>query len=268
MLTDAFAIVLALIAMRLAARPAGGAYTFGLKRAEIFSAQINGVSLLLLAAWLGYEAVRRLFDPPEVTGWMVIVTGLVGLGVNLVAAWAMSKANRSSLNIQGAYQHVLMDALASVAAVAAGTVVMLTGFQRADPIATLIVVGLMVKGGWALVRDSGRILLNAAPAGADTGALAADLLAQPGVVEIHDLHLWVITSGQPALSAHVLVEPGVDCHSTRVALERSLTERHDITHTTLQVDHADALAPAGPHCDDAHGPVHRRATDASTAKPV
>lgn len=266
MLTDAFAIVLALVAMRLAARPAHGAYTFGLKRAEIFSAQINGLSLLLLAGWLAYEAVGRLGEPPKVTGWMVIVTGLTGLAVNLVAAWAMSRANRSSLNIEGAYRHVLMDAVASLAATAAGVIVLATGFQRADAIATLVVVALMVKGGWALVRDSGRILLNAAPAGTDTGELAADMLAVPDVVEVHDLHVWAITSGHPALSAHVLVNPAADCHTLRISLEHLLADMHEITHTTLQVDH---LPPpllqighgdgaGGAHCSQPHGPAHRR----------
>ncbi|MEU8001486.1 cation diffusion facilitator family transporter [Catellatospora sp. NPDC049111] len=255
MLTDAAAIVLALITMRMAARPAGGSYTFGLARAEIMSAAANGLSLLLLAGWLAYEAVERLSDPPPVTGWMVLVTGLIGLAVNVVAAWAISKANRSSLNVEGAYQHVLMDMFASVAATAAGLIVMLTGFVRADAIATLVVVVLMVKGGWGLLRESGWVLLNAAPAEAPPAKVAADMLAVDDVVEIHDLHVWTIASGQAALSAHVIVEVGTDCHLVREQLEQRLAAGHQITHTTLQVDHR---IEAAEHCAVPHGEVHRR----------
>lgn len=265
MLTDAAAIVLALVAMRIAARPASSRYTFGLKRAEILSAQVNGMSLLLLAGWLGYEAVGRLISPREVTGWMVIVTGLTGLAVNVVAAWAISKANRASLNIEGAYQHVLMDTLASVAAAVAGAVVLLTGFQQADPIATLFVVALMVKGGWALVLDSARVLLNAAPSGMDTRAIAERLLTVTQVLEVHDLHVWSIGSDQPALSAHVMVAPAADCHAVRMELESMLAERYGITHATLQVDHIDETLlgkhrgeGVDGHCVNSHGPSVRR----------
>jgi cobalt-zinc-cadmium efflux system protein len=256
MLTDAAAIALALLAMRLAARPAQGRYTYGLKRAEILSAQINGVSLLLLAAWLVYEALQRLWSPPQVTGWIVIVTGVAGLAVNVVAAWAIGKANRTSLNIQGAYQHVLMDALASVAAIAAGVLVATIGFDQADAIATLIVVVLMVKAGWRLLRDSTRILLEAAPAGLAPDDVARRLLRVADVMEIHDLHLWQITSGQPALSAHVLVAEAAACHSVRGELERVLGEDFRIHHTTLQVDHGETLGVK--HCAQPHGVAHRR----------
>jgi cobalt-zinc-cadmium efflux system protein len=256
MLTDAAAIILALVAMRLAARPAGGKYTFGLIRAEILSAQINGLSLLALAAWLAWEAIARLADPPDVTGWMVLATGGAGLIVNIIAAWAISKASRRSLNVEGAYQHVLMDMLASVAAAAAGAVVMLTGFTRADSIATLIVVVLMIRGGWRLLRDSTLVLLNAAPPELDPGDVAAGLLRQDEVVEIHDLHIWSIGSGQPALAAHVLVRPAADCHQVRQRLETELSGL-GITHTTLQTDHYSD--PDDRHCKTPHGPVHRRA---------
>jgi cobalt-zinc-cadmium efflux system protein len=266
MLTDAASIVLALFALRMAARPARGSYTFGLKRAEILSAQLNGLSLLLLAAWLTYEAVGRLVAPTEVTGWMVLVTGGIGLAVNIGAAWAISKANRSSLNIEGAYQHVLNDMYASIAAAAAGAIIMFTGFARADAIASLFVVVLMVKGGWALLRDSGRILLEAAPAGVNPDAIADRLLSVPTVVEIHDLHVWVITSNQPALSAHVLVEPVADCHTVRQQLQRMLADEFKITHATLQVDHIgeELLQVTAPeqgrgHCQDPHGVSHRSA---------
>ncbi|MFG3052846.1 cation diffusion facilitator family transporter [Kitasatospora sp. NPDC048239] len=269
MLTDAASIVLALVAMRLAARPARGGYTYGLKRAEILSAQANGVTLLVLSAWLGYEAVARLIDPPDVAGSLVLVTALVGIVVNLAAAWCMSKANRSSLNVEGAFQHVLTDLYAFIATAVAGAVMLVTGFSRADAIASLIVVALMLKAGIGLVRDSGRIFLEAAPAGIDPDSVADRMVAQPLVEEIHDLHIWEITSNQPALSAHILVTPGGDCHAVRRGLQRRLADEYGITHSTLQVDHVGedeaggllqitAPTDTGPeHCADSHGPVHR-----------
>ncbi|RCG18628.1 cation transporter [Streptomyces diacarni] len=266
MLTDAVSIVLALVAMRLSARPARGGYTFGLKRAEILSAHANGLTLVLAALWLGYEAVRRLLDPPEVTGWMVVTTALVGIVVNLLATWCLSRANRSSLNVEGAYQHILNDLFAFIGTAVAGLVVVVTGYARADAIATLLVVALMLKAGYGLLRESGRIFLEAAPVGLDPDAVGDDLAAADAVTEVHDLHIWTITSGEPALSAHVLVEPGGDCHRVRRDLHRLLADRYGLTHTTLQIDHAGHLPSgahalttvgAGPkHCDSPHGPVH------------
>ncbi len=282
MLTDAASIVLALIAMRLAARPARGGFTYGLKRVEILSAQANGITLLVLSVWLGYEAVRRLVAPPEVTGSLVLATALAGIVVNLAATWALSRANRSSLNVEGAFQHILTDLYGFLATAAAGLVVVLTGFARADAIASLVVVALMLRAGTGLVRASGRIFLEAAPSGIDPDALGDRLVARPCVVEVHDLHVWEITSGQPALSAHILVDPGGDCHAVQRSMVEFLRDAYGITHTTLQVDHAPqellavtprpdtAAAPSeqhghcadGPppehdHCADAHGPVHR-----------
>ncbi|MCJ1676832.1 cation diffusion facilitator family transporter [Streptomyces sp. APSN-46.1] len=266
MLTDAVSIVLALIAMRLAARPARGGYTYGLKRAEILSAQANGLTLLLLALWLAYEAVRRLLDPPPVAGGLVLVTALAGIVVNVATAWCISRANRSSLAVEGAYQHILNDLFAFIGTAVAGLIVLTTGFVQADAIATLVVVVLMVKAGYGLVRESGRILLEAAPAHLDPDTVGDRLVGHPPVTEVHDLHIWTITSGQAALSAHVLVEPAGDCHAVRRDLERMLAKEYGITHTTLQVDHLQeallSVGPAGghpadPHCADAHGPVHR-----------
>ncbi|MGW2677216.1 cation diffusion facilitator family transporter [Streptomyces sp. NPDC001436] len=268
MLTDAVSIVLALIAMRLAARPARGGFTFGLKRAEILSAQANGLTLLLLAVWLAYEAVRRLIDPPPVEGGLVLVTALAGIVVNVAAAWCISRANRSSLAVEGAYQHILNDLFAFIGTAVAGLIVLTTGFVQADAIASLVVVVLMVKAGYGLVRESGRIFMEAAPAHLDPDAVGDRLVGQPPVTEVHDLHIWTITSGTAALSAHVLVEPAGDCHAVRRDLEALLAKEYGITHTTLQVDHVqDELLtvgragegpdPADPHCADAHGPVHR-----------
>ncbi|MFI6585873.1 cation diffusion facilitator family transporter [Embleya sp. NPDC050493] len=260
MVTDAFAIGLALVAMRLAARPARGRWTYGFKRAEILSAQINGITFLVLAVWFSYEAVRRLISPPDVEGSLVIVTAAVGIVINVLAAWLISRANRSSLNVEGAYQHILNDLWAFIATLISGVVVLTTGFARADAIASLIVAALMLKSGIALVRESWRIFLEAAPAGIEPDTVGADLASVEGVTEVHDLHIWTITSGFPALSAHVLVEPGDDCHRVRDRLQARLRERYAITHTTLQVDHADpsvlAIGATRGHCEDPHGTVH------------
>ena len=261
MLTDAAAIALALIAIRLSARPPAGGFTYGLKRVEILSAQANGITLLLLAAYFVYEAVNRMIDPPEVKGALVLITGVVGIVVNLIATWLISKANRSSLNVEGAFQHILNDLFAFVATAVAGLVVLLTGFARADAIAALIVAVLMLKAGVSLVRASGRIFLEAAPADLDPAALGAELCAVTGVVEVHDLHVWEITSGEPAASAHILVKEGLDCHQIRGQVEILLAERHHLTHSTLQVDHAsDDVQDRAEHCTDSHGAVHRSLT--------
>jgi cobalt-zinc-cadmium efflux system protein len=261
MLTDAIAIALALLAIRLAAKPPAGGYTYGFKRVEILSAQANGITLLLLAVYFVYEAVNRMIHPPEVKGALVLITGVVGIVVNLFATWLISKANRSSLNVEGAFQHILNDLFAFIATAVAGLVVLLTGFARADAIAALVVAALMLKAGISLVRDSGRIFLEAAPTAINPQALGVELCAVDGVVEVHDLHVWEITSGEPAASAHILVAEGLDCHQIRMRIEEVLADRHQLTHSTLQVDHA----TGGSHCSDAHGAVHRSITGAGRA---
>ena len=238
MLTDAGAIGLAIVAARVAARPAGGRFTFGYGRAEILSAQVNGAALLVLAGVIAIESIRRLFSPPDVEGALVVAVGLVGAGVNVAAAWALGRAERRSLNVEGARQHVLTDLYASLAAAAAGAVVLFAGFDRADGIAALFVSALMLRSGWGLLRESGRVLLEAAPRGMDPQAIGDAMAREPGVVEVHDLHVWEVTSGFPALAAHVVVKPGDDCHAMRRRLQQVLEQRFDIDHVTLQVDHA------------------------------
>ena len=237
MLTDAAAIGLALAAARLALRPASGRMTYGWRRVEILAAQANGISLLLLGCWLAVESIRRLIEPSAVTGRLVLITALIGIVVNLAAGWLLGQADRTSLNVEGAFQHVLTDLFAFIATAVAGLVVVLTGWTRADPLASLLVVVLMLRSGLALVRESGRIFLEAAPAGLDPTRIGRELAARPQVAEIHDLHVWEITSGQPALSAHVLVNPQADCHAVRLDLEALLVGSFRIEHSTLQVDH-------------------------------
>ena len=238
MLVDAIALGLSLVAFRLAARPAGGAMTFGLRRAEILSAQANGITLLVLAGLVVYEGVRRLIDPPDVAGASVLVVAAIGAVVNVIALWILSGADRRSLNIEGSYQHVLTDLFGSVAALVAGGVIVATGADRADAAAALAVAALMVRSAWGLLRASGRVLLEAAPEGIDPDEVGRVMAAQPGVIEVHDLHVWEVTSGFPALSAHVVVARAEDCHLRTRELERVLQERFGITHTTLQTEHA------------------------------
>ncbi len=248
--TDAAALALALVAARLATRPPSGPLTFGLRRAEVLSAQVNGATLLVLAGVLAFEAAGRLADPPDVDAPVVVAVGLLGGAANGVAAWALSRAERRSLNVEGAAQHVLTDLYGSAAAVVAGLAVLAFGATWADPVAALAVVALMLRSAWGLLRDSGRVLLEAAPAGVDVQAVGRAMAAQPCVAEVHDLHVWEVTTGFPALSAHVLVGPGDPCHDVRRALEDLLHERFGIEHTTLQVEHGgdpDALLAIAPH---------------------
>jgi cobalt-zinc-cadmium efflux system protein len=240
MLTDAGAIGLALVAARLAARPASGRFTFGLGRAEILSAQVNGAALFVLAGVIAVEGARRLGSPPDVKGGLVIATGALGACVNVAAAWALSRAERQSLNVAGARAHVLTDLYASLAAVAAGVAIVAFGFGRADAVAALLVAALMLRSGWSLMRDSATILLEAAPRDLDPVAIGNALARHPGISEIHDLHVWEVTSGFPALAAHVLVRSGDDCHGLRAELETLLLDRFGIRHTTLQVEHEHA----------------------------
>jgi cobalt-zinc-cadmium efflux system protein len=237
MLTDAGSIGLALVAARLAARPPGGRYTFGLGRAEILSAQVNGASLLVLAGVIAWEAIGRLGDPPEVEGAIVLVVGLAGAGVNVGAAWALSRAERRSLNVEGARAHVLADLYASLGAALAGLLVLTAGFERADTVVALLVAALMVRSAFSLLGQATGVLLEAAPRGMDPQAIGRALAEHPGVREVHDLHVWEVTSGFPALSAHVLVPPDADCHARRAELEHLLAERFGLEHTTLQVEH-------------------------------
>ena len=237
MLTDAAAIGLALFAARLATRPAGGAYTFGFGRAEIVSAQINGAALFVLAGVIAIEGVQRLGSPPGVDGPVVAAVGVAGALVNVAAFWALSRAERQSLNIAGARAHVLADLYGSVAAIAAGAVIAFGGPASVDALAALTVAALMLRSGWSLLRASTRVLLEAAPAGLDPDEIGRTLARMPGIVEIHDLHVWEVTSGFVAVAAHVIVAPDDDCHLRRRELQALLHDHFDIRHTTLQVDH-------------------------------
>jgi cobalt-zinc-cadmium efflux system protein len=244
MLTDAAALAISLFASRIAARPAHGAMTYGLGRAEILSAQANGITLLILGLLITYEGISRLVSPPHVDGLPVLVVALVGIVVNLAATRILSSGTERSMNVEGSYKHILTDLYGFIATAVAAIVILATGFSRADPIASLLIAGLMLHAAYGLLKASGRVFMEAAPAGLDPDQIGNALAAQEGVVEVHDLHVWEVTSGFPAISAHVVVRAGDDCHERRRILQRLLEERFGVRHTTLQVDHE--AAPQGP----------------------
>lgn len=240
MLTDVLAIALSLVIARLVTRAPGGRLTFGLRRLEVIGAQVNGLTLLVAAGGFIVEAVHRLIAPPAVDGLAVAVVALVGIPVNLAAVWAVARADRRSLNVEGSFQHMLTDLYAFIATATAGGLILLTGFNRLDALAALIVAALMLKAAVSLLVTTGRIVLQAAPQHLDPDQIGRTLSEQPGVLAVHDLHLWEVTPDFPTLSAHVLVNRQVDCHAIRDELERLLAERYALAHTTLQMSHADA----------------------------
>lgn len=257
MLTDAGALAASLLAFRLARRPAVGMWTFGFKRAEVLSAQANGITLLVVSALVAFEAISRLLHPVAVHGGLVVTVAAIGIAVNFAATGVLARANRGSINVRGALAHIVTDLYGFAGTLVAGIVIILTGFARADSIASLVVVGLMLYAAWGLLRETGRILLEAAPEGYPPDDIVAAITSQPGVASVHDVHVWLITSGFPALSAHVLVRRPADCHQVRRELERLMAERFGLEHTTLQVDHAadDVLTiGADPHLSGAGQP--------------
>jgi cobalt-zinc-cadmium efflux system protein len=238
MLTDAAALVLSLVVIRLVERPAGGQLTYGLRRAEVLSGQANGAVLLVLGVLVIYEAIWRLIVPPQVGGALVTTVAAVGVVVNVAAAWVLARANRESLNVEGSFQHIITDLYAFIGTLIAGLVILFTGFDRADPIASLFVAALMIRSGFGLQRRAIGVLLERAPMGITTGEVGETMARVEQVCEVHDLHLWELVPGRPILTAHVLVEPKADCHAIRQNVELILRDRFGIDHTTLQVEHA------------------------------
>jgi cobalt-zinc-cadmium efflux system protein len=245
MLTDAVALAMALAAARLASRPPAGAMTYGLGRAEILSAQANGVTLLVLSVLIVVDAISRLISPPAVRGVPVLVVALVGIAVNFLAVRILAggAGPERSLNVEGSYRHLLTDLYGFIATAVAAIVIIATGFSRADAIASLVISALLLHAAYGLLMASGRVFMEAAPAGLDPDRIGRALAAQTGVVEVHDLHVWEVTSGFPALSAHVVVRAGDDCHQLRRRLQGMVQEQFGVRHTTLQVDHESGAQP-------------------------
>jgi cobalt-zinc-cadmium efflux system protein len=252
MLADSGAIAASLWAIRLAARPAAGPWTYGWKRAEILSAAVNGTTLLLVSGIVTIEAIRRLVSPPAVEGGPVLVVALVGMVVNVAAASTLARADRSSLNVRGALQHVLTDLYGFIATAIAAVVILATGFSRADSVASLFVVALMLRAAWDLLRDSGRILMQAAPKDVDLAAVRAHLIETGHIRDVHDLHVWTVTSGLPTLSAHVVVDDECfhDGHLPGLLdeVQSCLAGHFDVEHSTFQFE----LAAHAEHEHETH----------------
>jgi cobalt-zinc-cadmium efflux system protein len=248
MLSDTFSIALALVALTLAARPSTPRRSFGFQRAEILAAFVNGLTLVLVSAWIVWEAVQRFRDPPEILGGWMLVVGVAGLAVNALSAAILWRSGHESLNVQAALRHVLADLLGSGGVLVAAVVILATGWTVVDPIVSIAIALLIVASAWGVLRDSTAILMEATPTGIDADAVARAIVSVPGVTSIHDLHVWRITSGFDALAAHVLVGRGEDCHGLRREIERTLESSFGITHTTLQVDHdaSEALIELSP----------------------
>ena len=237
MLSDNASLGIALFAAWLAGRPAGPSRTFGYRRAEILAALFNGVTLVALSIWIFIEAAERLGDPPEVEAGLMLGIAVAGLLVNLVAARILQRHSAESLNVSAALRHVFADLLGSLGVIVAALVILTTGWEYADPAVSVLIGVLVLGSSWGILRDSTQILLEGSPAGTDVQEVGRAMAEMAGVMQVHDLHVWTITSGFPALAAHVLVGRDVDCHLKRLELEAMLRERFDLEHTTLQVDH-------------------------------
>jgi cobalt-zinc-cadmium efflux system protein len=237
MLTDAGALVLSLFVMRLVQQPIGGKMTYGMRRAEVLSGQANGAVLLVLGVLVIYEAIWRLIRPPDVAAGLMTSVAAVGVVINILAAWILAKANRQSLNVEGSFQHIVTDLYAFIGTFIAGVVILTTGFDRADAIASIFVAVLMIRSGFHLQRRALRVLLESAPEDLVPAAVGEAMVHTALVKQVHDLHLWELAPGHPILTAHVLVAPKADCHAVRRSLEQMLQEQFRIDHTTLQVDH-------------------------------
>ena len=238
MLTDAGAIALSLLVMRFVQRPGRETLTYGRRRAEVLSGQANSAVLLVLGVLVAYEAIWRLVTPPDVAGVLVTAVAAAGVVTNIAAAWVLAKANRQSLNIEGSFQHILTDLYAFIGTLVAGIVIVFTGFDRADAIASLVVAALMFRSGFDLQRKAIRVLLEGAPEGLSPSEIGMAMAHGTHVKQVHDVHVWELAPGHPVLTAHVLVARDSDCHAVRRSLEQMLKERFTIGHTTLQVDHA------------------------------
>jgi len=246
LVSDVAALAFAVAAATMAARPARGRWTYGFRRLEILSAQANGLLLLIVGIWIVFGAIRRLVSPSEVQGGIVLVVALAGIVVNLVATALLARASRESLNVRGAFLHVATDLVAFIGTAVAGALILVTGWDRFDPIAGLFVAGLMFWGAYGLLRESTRIFLEVAPTNIQPDAVGRALCEEPDVVEVHDLHVWTLTDGFPVASAHVLVAPGADCHAIRERLEQRLAQLFGLEHSTLQVEHARGPVQIGP----------------------
>jgi cobalt-zinc-cadmium efflux system protein len=234
-LSDVGAIAVGLFAARLAARPPDVRRTFGYARSEILGALVNGLTLVAVAVLVIADAISRLSSPPEVDGVGVLAIGLLGLAGNVAATVSLAGGDRRDLNLEGVLRHSAADALGSLGVIVAGLIVATTGWAYADAIAGVVIGALILIGSWRLVYAPLNVLMEAAPEGIDVAEVGRAMVAVPGVREVHDLHVWTVTSGFPALAAHVVTEPAEDADAVRTRMEQMLVDRFAIEHTTLQV---------------------------------
>ena len=240
MLSDVGSLGLALFALWLAGRAPTARLSFGFRRAEILAALFNGVTLIAIAIWIFIEAARRLSDPPEILAGATLIVALGGLAVNVAAVVILRRSGGRSLNMRAALLHVVADLLGSVGVIVAAVIILTTGWLYADPLVSVLIGLLVLASSWRVLRESLGVLLEATPEGIDADEVGRRMAGVGGVSEVHDLHIWTITSGFPALSAHVLVPEGEDCHARRRELSEMLSREFGIEHTTLQVEHGDA----------------------------
>ena len=253
MLTDVAALALSAWAIHLASKPSTIKWTFGLKRAEILAALANGVTLGAIALFICYQAVRRLLSPEHTAGTPLLVIAIIGALVNLAAAWTLARANQNSLNVRAVTAHILTDLYAFIGTAIAGVLIIVAHWPRADAVASLFVALLMIKSAWSLLRDAGKILLEAAPDALILDDVRHHLLDVPHVLDVHDLHAWTVTSGLISLSAHVVIEDHCfsSGHAPQVldSLQACLTSHFDVEHATFQLEppahltHEDGLHP-------------------------
>ena len=234
-LTDIGAIALALFAAWMAARPSGPQQTFGYRRTEIFAALVNGMTLVAVSVFIFVEAIVRLSDPPDVAGGGVLIIGAFGLLGNAVSTWILMRGDRTNVNLEGVLRHSAADALGSLGVIVAGAIVLATGWNEADPIVSIAIGVLILLGSWRLLREPFNVLMESAPEGIDVQDVGTAMCSVPGVREVHDLHVWTVTSGFPALAAHIRSEPSEPPDEVRERVEAVLHERFGLDHTTLQV---------------------------------
>lgn len=254
MTSDVAGLIIALIAQSLMSRPPTRRHSFGLKRAEVLGAQVNGLLLVAVSGWIIYEAIHRLSQPPDVAGAGLLIVATLGLVVNLVSAVVLARAQGNSLNMRGAFIHMSADAAGSVAAIAAGVAIVFWQAEWVDPVASIGIAILVLFATWGLLRDTTSVLLEGTPKGIDPEDIEAAVASQDGVDAVHHLHLWSLSSDQPALSAHVVLAGEVTLHEAQERgdqLKRFLAERYDIDHATLELE----CHPCEPQGDEWHRPM-------------
>jgi cobalt-zinc-cadmium efflux system protein len=243
MLTDLAALSLSLVAVKISARPATHEKTYGYLRAEILAALANGIFLVLVAVYIFYEAYRRLMAPPIVKSGAMLAVASVGLVANLVTAGLLYRNQHKNLNIRGAFLHVVGDTLGSVGAIAAGIAMVVWQWYLADPLVSVVVAVLVLYSSWQLVRESVDVLLEGTPRHLNISSILADLGTVRGVLSVHDLHVWSITSGMPAMSCHIIIRSDEDSSTILAALSRLMREKHQIEHTTIQIERENWVVP-------------------------